>query len=260
MAGLLIFLPNLDGALTPELLTQLGLDQVIEPTGHAMTRGPGPGDAAGLLIAVSPGPAGKQARCRYRPEEQEWRSIGDPATHWLGWQKDEPPTSVDLARVTHYLGHPVKLADDAEYLVPLVVPHGRKTMRRNRDGTWLCPMPRNTRLTADCMRYYESLWFGGTDRPTQSELADLACRGLAVHYRLGPNEIEMLGMFDWPAVERCLGAMLDVPSIVAENEARKKNEDAAAAESQAADSQSPVTPPAGSTGDAGTAVSDATDP
>lgn len=226
MAGLLIWIPQLDRAPDADELRELGLGW-LEPTGHSSHPSPGPAGEAGRLIALEPStPAGKRARCRYRIG-QEWHDTG---RYWFGWDRDDPPRPVDLQRPILYFGHPARLGDEQDWTVPIVRPYTAQRFRLAADGeTWLTPMPDDYELVAGCVRYWDWRW-GGAEPVSRSDIVNLCVRALSVHYRLDRPQCSALGLFDDRAIDKCLGAMFDVPSMAAELRARKKNDDAAADE------------------------------
>jgi hypothetical protein len=224
MAGLLVFIPNLppDG-LTNELIGELGLEAVIEPTGHAVLKQDGPDGRQGLMVAVT-NHLGGSAKCRYRPQEQQW--FGFPSTkprYYFGWE--QAPTPEDLQRLRQcYFGHWTELGDGKLWLVPIALPHGRRSHRIADDGeSWITPMPDDPVLSEGLVRYWN--WrYADADPVPKSDVNNLCCRALAVHYRIGRPLISQLGLFDDKSIDRCLLSLLDGPALLAELHARKKND------------------------------------
>lgn len=243
MAAFLLWLPRERSPDAAELPT-LGLGW-LEPTGHTAIASPGPGGDAGRLIALNPShSAGHRPRCRYRADSQVWHQAPH---YWFGWDSDDPPRPADLQRATIYFGHPAQLGDDQLWTVPIIHAHGRKPFQLAADGeTWFTSLPDDPELVAGCARYWDWRWGGGAEL-TRSDIVNLCVRALSMHYRLDRPQCSSLGLFDDYSIDRCLGAMFDVPSLAAEVQARKKKE-------------APATPPNGSTSTDGIVVAGTPDP
>lgn len=264
MAGLLYFVPGATW-LVPEAanLAAAGLGEVLGglPVDAQPCTGP---EGAGQLIWASSDPLELRG---YQPDRQTWRRCAVPVSPcprvpvsprpWVGFWRDARPGPEDLARPAPVPGHPVELADRRRWSVPI----GRRC-------TGDCGLPSTYVLEAGALGQevtpeYAALWADVLKLWTRVPLSDLqlaaiAYRALAVNYRLGPDEINLLGLVGPHNVVAILGALLDHPTIAAldaEIAASKKagageaspGTPAGASSASGAPAPSPATPPASPT-------------
>jgi len=223
MAGFLYYVPK-DGPKAD--LIHLGriIDRARETRG---IRG-GPDNGNGTMVAD---PARVPADLLgYYPDRQTWRKAPGVANYWVGIINDKRPTPVDLARPDQLRGHPVKLGDGNEWLIP--VARGLRETEAGEIVSVGCILP--TRVDVDD----EGNWISGVVQPIHANLWDVACRweqvfastqsgekvefnfadgfdaalsALATNYAVDKTEAAMLGLFDDRCVYHVLGALIDMP-------------------------------------------------
>lgn len=126
MAGFIYYIPGRSVPIPhadriPEECELRGIfkDAVIESgvTEH------GPDGGLGLLFCVE----GKQTpHCesdpKVRADKQEWTPVHGEGgvTHWVGWDKENPPTPKDLIRPQVCEGQKLQLGDKNEWIIPAV--------------------------------------------------------------------------------------------------------------------------------------------
>lgn len=163
-------------------------------------RGDGPGGHSGRIVAIVP-PNGfpEGFTPAFVKGKQTWVQIDDT---WLGWFTDMPPTEESLRRETLVSGYPVLLNDDKHWTAP--------TIRCQPAGARIT-LPRAIKLGSDGQRvvgvkeFYQH-WQDLTDKLWQyrfgviemklDELVDSAAELLSLNYRIGPKEVDALGLFD----------------------------------------------------------------
>ena len=246
MAGFLYYLPG----FAQPILAADKLPEALRPqlADGSWTNAPqpGPDQGTGLVIAVcpeSPAGGGREARCGYFPGEQTWMpiieegasgAVGANLSHWLGWERDAPPTPADLIRRKPIAGHLVALGDGNDWLIPAVhaprtsIPQVlRRSLTAPGGGGWETEvLPEYAAVMAAAARWHDIV--GGTEtRFRENEWIDFAVQLLALHYRVGPREISALGLLrtNPEMLGSVVGAALDFPAIAAELAAQKKTGD-----------------------------------
>jgi len=250
MAGILVYIPDQSTDPPPERLRELGLDWI---TAHSFLATAGPDNTRGAFLAPHAADRkGRVARCSYDPERQRWTKVqlgtGDeaarPQSIFLGYWLADRPQPMDLARRELVDGHPVKLADGNEWLVPVARRWGNhlsplpQRLAIGPNGQWVSEvLPQYQQLARDAQAYFELIFSAGPDRPYDQWL-DVVCAALAVNYQLDRYVVSALGLLTTSVVHPVLEALVDTASLVAELEARKKKEGEAGGEASSA------TPPA----------------
>jgi len=258
MAGLLYFVPGLNG---PDLarLASIGLDPIVgrrAPSCRQTTEGPD-GTAGVVLVAHAEADGAVEPRCGYFPAEQTWaRAVA--GGYWIGYQTDAPPRPVDLQRKTIVVGHAVRLEDDHDWIVPLarVFPQGSALPRRlilGPDGTVVeQPLERFAALSARASRVWDG-WRKTLDEMAiasggqgglvaEGETLDpltaldeayaLAADALALNYRIGVEELNVLGLVTSENLTNLdgtglLDALVDLPTIMQLSQTLSKKNEAA---------------------------------
>lgn len=128
MAGFLYFtktnISTIDQLLKGDCaeLKRLAEDRPSLSTGGNSIQGP---DGEGYLCAL-PSRKGENPSFRYDPVTQEWRKrVG----YWIGWEKANPPKPVDLEKSPMRSGHPIRLRDGNDWIVPVIGPAYSKLPR-----------------------------------------------------------------------------------------------------------------------------------
>jgi hypothetical protein len=159
----------------------------------------GPGGLTGTILAALP-PNGFPDGVvpAFVRDRQTWVQIDDA---WLGWYTDMPPTEQSLRRPQVVSGYLVQLNDDCDWMAPTIrcVPAGSRVT-----------LPMCISLSSSGQREYrvkpgyqhwqelaDSLWqhkFNAT--MNNGELWDAAGELLSLNYRIGPKEVDALGLFE----------------------------------------------------------------
>lgn len=216
-----------------DLPPECGLQDVLRDANFAFwdvlnflldgTRGPA------ICIQPPKGGNGKSPRMGCCSDTQKWVKVCGPdgkVTHWFGWEKNNPPGPADLARPRAVDGHPVRLGDGKEWIIPSV--HIPLTTLP-RDFTF----DESGELTLTVASGYEELcnesakWWNVIENGepfNKFEWFDFVCGLLAVNYRLGKTEIAHLRLLNdsQEVLRGVLYAALGVPALKEEIEAQKK--------------------------------------
>lgn len=177
-------------------LTEAGLQHAF-PSGssfEARQVAAGPAGLSGVVVAPTGG------RGSYCPDEQEWHEISAAfgRRRWCGWWKESPPTPESLRREGQLPGVAVRMADGREWLVPRAYevdegglhPTLPAAMRRLPSGGW---------VRGDALPAYRELW-SVAERIAASFPASYRYDDIAIvlggNYRIGPDEVGVLGLLD----------------------------------------------------------------
>ena len=142
----------------------------------------------------------------------------------------------DLLRDKPLAGHLVELADGYEWLSPMARSHAEESARI----VWRHALPRGVALNPFEKDQEQRKWQPGPVLPRYRRLWDLglawwdvrmaagtdarfdfnglyaaAAECLSANYRLGPDEITLLGLFDSDSAESILDALIDLPGLAA---------------------------------------------
>jgi hypothetical protein len=177
----------------------------------------GPDGAAGVIFSL-PGRMGA-ALSPSAVGECRWEKYPGREDVWLGWNPKAPPAPIDLVRSTVVPGHPVKLSDGNEWLVPVA----RRLAGRTElpcsvawDGkTWKQGqvLERYRELWEEACRLWDEITGAKAATIRLETSLDFAARALAVNYRLGPAEISALQLFDTESEGRMVLAVVDWPAF-----------------------------------------------
>lgn len=212
MPGFLYFIETDAKSLSPDLIHSAGLgyaidSRVIQPVVAGPTGKPG--------FIVADAAAADRPAVRYRPTEQTWVRHNDADAH-LGYYTDAPPTPSDLQRARMLPGRGVMLADDSHYQVPIVRRFAEfedrllwdcalpQSLSRNDQGAWVPrgPIARYARLW-DMVQGYLAARETALSEAAAGEtvffqyepINELAIGILGINYRVGPTELETLGLY-----------------------------------------------------------------
>jgi len=246
MAPPLYFLPGVrleefvqDGRPAAALLKRYGLDGVladIELTSALSmqdTTGAGPSGSSGVLFCTNT--AGQPPhRFGYLPEFQRWQKVCNQPELWIGADKEHRPGPVDLARGQLLDGHPVKLADGNEYIVPYVRSPAERTalpedMYRNAEGEFVMELQPEYQEVWEATAPVWNMLYPEDEEPGVLPYGDIlthCLRFLGLNYRYGDREQAVLRLvnkrnYTW---ERIFQAAVDVPFLLDHARAAKKNE------------------------------------
>jgi hypothetical protein len=248
MAGFLYFVPDRKSGLSAKELCEVGLGYALDGSVHQQQLDTnGPGGSGGVVMASAEHCA--PSRVRYVPAEQEWIKADG---YWIGQWKDEKIGPADLLRRELLDGHFVELADGQKWLCPIARSHG---LEGDSIRWYHNRLPRSVAIGSDrkwhrgeVIPRYRRLWqlnlswwdVRVASVPADSAVGDMitfdfdglhesAAECLAVNYRLGPDEISLLGLFDSESARKILDALIDMPTLVRlDEELQKKTENTAA--------------------------------
>ncbi len=224
MRRFLYFLPGVPGA-NPALLAQRGLLPRFRRFGGALLEhgiseclhGPAGG---GCIVAA--GAAG----AAYVPASQRWL---EGEKFWVGIEDANfPPRPADLERVGGIDGYELKLGDDNLWRVPLIHAWDQKeALHRPNLPQIMVPVsaggiskmqvrvhPEFEAAHAIAGRVFEM--FAAQASISLEQLFADAAAVLGVNYRIGSQEIGLLGLLDAATAARVLALCIDVPKIEAQ--------------------------------------------
>jgi hypothetical protein len=227
MAGFLYYLPH-DGPKTQAELEAAGFPhaEIIELPGGGVTGGP---DGLNGHVSKLRGPVvagGHEPTIGYYAETQVWREILD-GKMWLGWERDNPPTPLDLQRPKLREGHTVTLADGNEWIVPVIrTLVGEAALSPvltcDRSGKVLRERvePEFARIWDLTQRAFAALQTVPYEasKISDDEVVELYCSALAMNYRMSRWEVLYLGLLSAKNMEPLFAALIDYPPAMLVNE------------------------------------------
>lgn len=244
MSSFLYFFPDL-----PTLVTRRDFE--LRELGHALppAGGPtssridnGPGGTGGVLTTFV-GAGGKEPTLRFDSDNQDWRRgpgrwiEGKELVSHVGASRGEQrPTPATLARERFVAGETVRLRDGNDWTIPIArsVVRGSTLPKELVVGedlkSWSSrDLPEYLSLCADAERVFTWLHGGEPDAEGNvvvsipySEGMRIAVAALAVNYRVGPAEVDLLRLFSEPEMEAVLKAVCDFPAYEQMLQDRKK--------------------------------------
>jgi len=220
MNRFIYFIPGVPGC-NEEMLAARGLlSRLSGPGGivqHGITAWRDGPDGNGVAIAVTCEPA------RYEPETQVWQE--GPQFH-TGMDANARPTPADVERELGYNGHEVRLLDGNMWRVPLL----RRWDDEKREH--ISALPKVLRSVKDANGRFglklavakshekidelaETIWQAFLTKMTWSTdlLFQTAAQLLSQNYRIGIEEIGLLGLLDEPMALAVLGLAIDTPGL-----------------------------------------------
>lgn len=240
MAGFLYYIPNEKGC-SARVIERCGLAYALPADGKGITaRGcSGPDGGSGVCCALVS--EGMEEQVGYYADRQIWRKAPE-RPYWVGSVKDSPPTPADIQRVEIVNGHTVTLDDGHDWIVPLVRAFNGATalpmtIGLGDDGDLMFrPKAMYAAITADADKVFQQLRRdsgddgAGGEPLTLGDLWRITCAALAINYRIGPIELDLLSLIDTTSVNKVAAAMIDLPTIIevgrAQVESQKKSSDA----------------------------------
>jgi len=231
MAPPLYFLPKTTiaelapaGRLDHRVVARFGLDRTMADVRAIETDaalfelvGAGPGGLPGCLFCALPSSGAAPPRVLYAPGGQQWQQVscgGDP--FWVSADKDHPPRAEDLVRRKTLGGYRIEMADQI-WVVPVIrTPDGG---HGNLPCHW--EYDEHGKIVERLKAEYEDLWErfgsavgmfaqeGGQLEMDRTEAADLCVAALAINYRVGPVEQNLLHLIDSETWAGVLAAAVD---------------------------------------------------
>jgi len=230
MNGFWYFVPHTKVKPDKKKLIELGLRHLIgENLSVCECDGGGPEGFNGLTLAVE----GTVDKVGYYPAEQTWAE-GYGGHYYIGWRTEKMPGEEDLRRVRRRRGHEVTMAQGEKFMVPTVrfLP---PRLIRSEDGCLMAePLPEFADLVEDTEKmredFFERLDAAFDQKPEPEaqlkpvEVYDLCLSFLAVNYRVGFSEANVLGLFSDETLADMIEAILDEPVLTRTKELIKKND------------------------------------
>ncbi|HET6917818.1 MAG TPA: hypothetical protein VFH56_17155 [Acidimicrobiales bacterium] len=236
----------LNDRLAPDLLAQTGLEHLAvqsvcqETCCNELVKG-GPGGSSGVIVTVLPPDGQVPKRIGYAPDFQSWREAGPDL--WIGVDREHPPTPADIVRpggrrlddgsfAPRAGGYWVMLADGHRWMVPVVrrpaavialarainVSELPQDMGWDLNGRFVETIKPEFRGIFDDAAALCDLFFDDSGRLRAGdfemgrEAALTWCvRLLALNYRFGRHEQNLLAPVDRKTVWHVLGLAVDTP-------------------------------------------------
>lgn len=206
----LVFIPHAQHKTQAQALTDIGLADFVQGV-ESIPISPGPSDLAGLLCAWRK--PGKNEPMHFRTEEQTWiPSVkfgeAEAGRYWVGVWNNSPVIPSDLQRPYSHTGQQVKLGDGNSWRFP-IIDELPKDMILADDGTWKFQLQKD----------YHDLWLEAEDwakRLIQSkthnfgEIAEFCVRCLRQNYRLLPEVVSHLKLFNTQNLSHAMAALLSM--------------------------------------------------
>lgn len=197
---------NLSGVTVAEQLAAVGLADHADGAQTVPCEGP---DGGGTLFGWN----ALKGRLHYHAAQQTWLSaVADgerPAGRYhVGIWNDSPPTEADLRRPYRYGGRSVELGNGETWLVPTPeeLPHVAKLAD---DGSWRFVVQRNFHdYYLRAMQWVERLAVPEGVSVFYGEMLAVAVEALTLNYRLPPELISHLELFDQVKAAECFRSAL----------------------------------------------------
>ena len=225
MPGFMYFTDTTSSVATPDLLSGLGLSHITDSGETVNRRGLGPG-GSGLIFCAKGDFEPKFLK--YDSDSQTWIKC-DSGRWWIGFPPDHKPTPADLKRAGFIGGHTVMLEDGCDWAVPVITALPGSFSIQDGEIS-MGHVDRFAPLRDDADRVFQKFLFdaasaggesGGIDM-TRQECFDIACRSLAVNYRVSMWEVAAMGALTTDNVLAVLEAILDIPTLIEVAESRSK--------------------------------------
>jgi len=186
----------------------------------------GPDNGGGFVLGPAPGPNAVNR------DVQEWMPAPGKR-YWVGVARSDPPKPCELARDEQLPGHPVKLGDGNEWLIPVA----RRYVTMDGDSGWIRALPRSLKVNdeghwepGDVIAQYRPLWeevlrvqelFQRNARGDRSALADLdfdteaalVVLALKANYFVDVVEASLLQLVDTKVFVPVMEALSDMPGF-----------------------------------------------
>jgi hypothetical protein len=216
----------INSAAMLERLRASGLGYAVEDRITMRTSDRGPDAMKGLVVCHG---GNQDGRLGWFPEQQTWKQI--PGSDiWCGMFTEDRPRPDDLARADQITGEWLTLDDGHVWLAP----KARRWLEIDEKLLWDQNLPRRMTLATDgtwtpgdVKPKYERLWSlataymaadaaaqetadeDGSYRFSFEGIDDLAIGTLQINYRVGPIELDLLGIYDETTRNRLIRVLLD---------------------------------------------------
>lgn len=188
----------------------------------------GPGGAAGVIVVER----GMEFAPKYFPDSQTWHPRPGNESVWIGHPGKVPPRARALARDRQLPGAAVVLPDGER----ITVPHARRWVEHEERLLWSVALPQALRrdddgqwVPRDVVRQYRRIWDlvgeyldareqairaadaddDGSIYFTFEAIDELAIAAITANYRIGPDEIEIMGSYDQRVRDQVIDVLID---------------------------------------------------
>ena len=199
----------------------------------------GPEDKPGIVVAARLDGAGPAPS--YKADEQVWRKRSDVL--WIGMRRDAKPTPAELEQRDMLESHAVELADGNTWRMPVAVvaPHGATRLEVvlgiDENGADAEIVKPSQKRFGDLAHKFWDAFMSAEDGKVSfavDGLVELAVAGLSLNYRVGVDELRMIGALSSDNIWKLAYAAIDGPrfdELVKElMETQKKTESLPAAD------------------------------
>ena len=233
-----LFFPDRVGS-NEEHFTQVGLDK-LRGTGAQFVdlRGRGPGGKSGVYVTWQPfrdaqldPPLDYDPSWNWVPAKGSEAKKLEPERYWFGFNPNEQPHPVDLRFQEQQPGYLIELRDGNSWVIPAAPRLTSYDVGLNDKGEveqWHQPQhqlfcERASELTRDifsALDLVDVVRDAGDDdldrTPVPMDIHgawEHCCEALGMNYRVTPEMIDHLGLFDSSNMARVLCATIDLPQI-----------------------------------------------
>jgi hypothetical protein len=208
----LVFIPGADHKTAPAALTEVGLADHV-PGAEAIPISPGPEGKPGLLCAWRK--TGKNQPMHFKDTEQTWIPAlpNGPegqgrGRYWVGFWNASPVTPEDVNRPFPHFGPWLELGDGNQWRIPVVSELPRDFIR-GEDGSWVeCIQSEYHGLVLESRDWLAKI-DDGRVTPSYVEILDYSEKMLRQNYRLLPEVVSHLRLFNSANITRVFGAALN---------------------------------------------------
>ena len=202
--------------------------------------GSGPGGQKGLMLGVAPADE-RGTICDpigYYPDRQRWFEPDDDDEVWIGVETDSPVCPQDVLRTTVIQGHPVKLLDGHEWIIPVArcFPEGTRLPMKvlpKRDGSVEYEVRDEYLILAETadmlltsfglMREEEDGQAVVVETGLSVEEAMSVClKAIGCNYRISWREVRAMELVDGDALFEITLALIDWPTFEQFQDSSKK--------------------------------------
>lgn len=222
MSSFLYYIPKKSGISEADLKL-VGLDMLSSYSQVGCFAGPD-GGSQGVLVCED-GPFAP--KINYDKKTQTWKKCYG-GKYWIGYEKDNRPGPLELAKTIQVDGYPNFLSDKNEWVLPSAkaLPSYLGIDEDGNRQKRLKPEYKNlSELGEKVFKAYKyeisKEEITEEIRLTAEESYEIAIECLQVNYRIGPYEVDALELMTPSDLKLICSALIDFPMIVSE----KKNED-----------------------------------
>lgn len=219
MGQIIYYMPGII-TTSKEKVQEAGLGYALGREGPSYsTMAPGPDGGRGVVFVLK--------GSLHVPEDTKWEKYPGREDLWMGYDPANRPGPEDLAREKQFAGHLVELSDGKSYLVPVAravdgsTPLPRKLTREGKN--WIVGDVEEIyrEYFAQACRVWDQVYAVADKDDKQGEEtaitiedgSDVAAMALGLNYRLGPEEMSLLGLFNTENMANVLKAVVDWPGF-----------------------------------------------